>query len=167
MKKLPALLTIALVLIPTTASAHHKRQDGAFLDVEWIGSCKKDVGAGYAEIGGLIDAQASDAEGLRRLHVVWRVFDTGEDEAGPRLIRIRRDSVPATTSGAAGLASTLDYTWHSHEGPVLEDRIAIATVVWDFGGFLIKHVRNLRNPVAYLIDTHDRIECWGLHEGRL
>ena len=76
MKKILALLTLAVVLIPATASAHHRQIGDSYFDLS--GSCPEypdgEVGVrGYADAGGPVG----------RSEVVWRLYQEPTGEGVP------------------------------------------------------------------------------------
>jgi hypothetical protein len=76
-KKILALLTLALVFIPATASAHHRQYGDLSFDLS--GSCPEyseaEVGVrGYAVVAG---------ERVERAEVVWRLYEAATGEGVP------------------------------------------------------------------------------------
>jgi hypothetical protein len=75
-KKALAFLTLAVVLIPATASAHHRQYDDFYFGLS--GSCPEypdtEVGVrGYADVGGPVV----------RAEVVWRLYEAATGEGVP------------------------------------------------------------------------------------
>jgi hypothetical protein len=116
MRRAIASLTLAFVLVPTTASAHHRKYEAEPLSLEAEGFCDNAFsGQGYTRLGGLAKMGLEDVEGdfralalkrrlSRRLtHTTtpWEVFDTQVDTTDG-------DVLPSAYGPEGGHA---DYRW--------------------------------------------------------
>lgn len=122
MKKFLAFLTLAVVLIPATASAHHRQYDDFYFGLS--GSCPEypdaEVGVrGYADVGGSVV----------RAEVVWRLYEVASD-GYMRLRMVAREfeddigvyssfSSSPRPAESVGQLLTATARWHTFDGEVV------------------------------------------------